>query len=231
MNHRFLSLAVASHLAVIAAGLWFGRPSGGEATRPPDEPQAVSIKRPVRPRAAVSTPPEAFQSTGAWSTREFAGAWKALGRAPLTKPERTAIRRNMLQNWAARDLASALEAALGRQWNDEPGEDALRETLFEAFYGPFITHPQEVWDLVASGRFGIDTGLLRHFWIETAGDKDPLFLAARIGDLPAESRQEALNACSADINDDGVREAALKILSKLPKGVLTEKQLEAFAEK
>lgn len=232
MNRRSVTLITASHLLVIFAGVLLARQSGESKTKEAtsDHPQAGPNAAAVYDRNSTCSKSSNIPSKK-WRGGEFARAWKAMPYAKLTTGERMEAQRELLMRWAEQDLTSAIAAALGEAWDGDDHDFGGAGPLLFCFNAAFAKHPQESWDLIKSKRFGIATGMLRRVWIQSAGEKDPLFLASHIGELSWRDTQQALDACQVDVEGSGksgTRDAVFKILARLPEDVVSTEQLLTF---
>lgn len=235
MNRRSITLIAASHLVVILAGVLLARQAGD--SRPQESVSSPDVRAASEKSGMSERDPQrrarAFHPSGDWHGSEYARAWKALPSAKLTTGERIKAQRDLLKRWAEVNLPAAIEAALGEAWDDDDSND-FGDTgpLVAVFSEAFAKNPQQAWDIIASKQFGVASGMLRNVWINAVGRKEPLFLAARIGDLSWRDRQNALNACQMAVDSPGkaaVNETIFKILARLPDDVVTTEQLLSFA--
>ncbi|MES2661084.1 MAG: hypothetical protein V4689_20850 [Verrucomicrobiota bacterium] len=233
MTRRSITLIAASHLLVILLGVLLARQTAATGANNPASDDSLARKAPSGTSARdASRPPRAIRSSKKWNGSEFARAWKAMPDAKLTTGQRLEAQRELLRQWAAVDLAAAIDAALGEAWDTDGRDFGGNGPLLGIFSEAFAENPQESWDLIASKRFGIASGILRRVWIQAAGEKDPRILAARIGDLSWRDRQLALNVCEMNVYGSaqgGMRDPVFKILAGLPEDVVTTEQLLAFA--
>lgn len=233
MSRRSVTLITASHLLVISAGVLLARQSGESKTKEAtsDHPQSGPAAAAVHDRNSTG-PKSSNTSSKKWRGGEFARAWKAMPYAKLSTSERVKAQRELLMRWAEQDLTSAIDAALGEAWDGDDQDFGGTGPLLGCFTEAFAKNPEESWDLIKSKRFGIASGMLRQVWIQSAGEKDPLFLAAHIGELSWRDTQVALNACQVDVEGSGksgTRDAVFKILARLPEDVVSTEQLLTFA--
>lgn len=232
MKRGTIVLLAISHLAVAAIGLLVAlRPSasGNESAK------GGSSARPGAgaPGAAVgASGAKSIRPVGTWRGSEFRRAWKAVRTARLTTPERIATQKQLLTEWAKRDLAGALDAALEEAWDDELGDGYGRVwPLGEAFRAAFAEAPEQAWDLIESGRYGVGSGMLRHLWLEAAGERHPLLVASKLGGISWHFRGEALMACRQgfySLPDETKRAELLNALAQHPDGVVSVEQLAGF---
>lgn len=233
MNRRSITLIAASHLVVILAGVLLARQAGGLGTSrsPSQDSKTVAANSGMTERETQRTA-RTFRPSKEWHGSEYARAWKALPLAKLTTGDRVKAQRDLLKRWAEKDLSSAIEAALGEAWDNDEDYVTGNGPLLDVFSEAFAMDPQQAWDLIASKQFGVASGMLRHIWMNAVGRKDPLFLAARIGDLSWRDRQDGLNACDMGLENKptgAMRDAIFKILARLPEDVVTTEQLLSFA--
>ena len=174
----------------------------------------------------------AFQPSSSWRGGEYARAWKAVRTAKLTSAERLQVQRDLLKQWAEVDLTSAIEAALAEAWDggtqdyyDPHGPllGSLREALAK--------DPAQGWEMIHGRQFGVATGMLRHVWISAVAEKDPLFLASKLGELSWRDRGEAIGACRGQFQPGS--ETGKKLfaqLALLPEDVVSSDVLLSFTD-
>lgn len=232
MNRRTLVLLGASHVLAGALGLLFAlRPaaSGGDAG-------AVHSTAKAGPRAPSGSGGGAglksLRPVTTWRSAEFRRAWKAVRDARLKTPERLATQKQLLAEWAKRDLASALDAALEEAWDDDVDRDyGYVWPLGDAFRNAFAEDPEQAWGLIASGRYGIAAGMLRHLWLSSAGERHALLVASKLDGFSWHFQNEAINACSQGFYSTPDKEKRAEILHALaghPSDLVSVERLALF---
>lgn len=195
----------------------------------------VASERPNRP-GMIERSSDAARSPRPlkdWRGSEFTKAWNAVREAKLTTKDRIETQRKLLESWAKVDLAAAMQAALEEAWDHDNDESFIPEgPLIGAFADAFGRNPEEAWDLICHGGFGIGSSLLRHVWIRSVGREDPLRLAAVIKDLSWKEREYALNACHHGTwqNEDRtlLNKKVFDQLAALPADIVSSDQLAVF---
>lgn len=194
----------------------------------------VAPERPSRPERIErsSDAPRSPRPLKDWRGSEFTKAWIAVREAKLSTKDRIEAQRKLLEGWAKVDLAAAMQAALEEAWDHDNDEYHLPEgPLIGAFSDVFGENPEEAWDLICHGGFGIGSSLLRHVWIRSVGRQDPLRLAAVIQDLSWIEREYALNACHHGTWQNEDRTLLKKVfdqLASLPADIVSPDQLAVF---
>ncbi len=222
---------VLTHLLVAGAGLLLARQmtgasggtTAGNGADSSSRKQGVDSRRPDKQTRTIQT----------WRGSEYARAWKALKTAKLTTKERLQTQRELLRAWAEVDLNSSLEAALAEAWDsDREGYYDLDGPLLDVFSEAFAKHPEDGWELITSRQYGLGTGLIRNVWIQAVGERDPLFLASRLGQLSWRDRDRALDACRMGMSIGGKDNAAklIEVLAGLPAEVISAKQVAEFSD-
>lgn len=171
-----LSRATATHLLALA----FGASAGWIALSQVDPGRGPSFVRDAPDPRSGPLPAKSPQQrtpghgTTAATCRE---AWEALQKR--SKQERLALGPPLLAEWLKRDLAGALEAALGSD------DDGYPLQLFSA---EFARDPQAFLDLIKAGRFGLRTAFLRDWYVRMMVGTDPKTLLLQSADLGPVSR-------------------------------------------
>lgn len=231
MSRNPTIVRVTTHVLVAGVGLLLARQMTGAS----GGTTAASGSGSSSPKQGVDSgrPDKQARTIQTWRGSEYARAWKALRTAKLTTKERLATQRELLRAWSEVDLNSALEAALAEAWDsDGAGYYDLTGPLLDVFSAAFATHPEEGWDLITSRQYGLGTGMIRNVWIRAVGEKDPLFLASRLGQLSWRDRQRALDACQMGMLRAGGETGAkmIELLAGLPDEVISARKVAEFSE-
>jgi hypothetical protein len=181
-------------------------------------------------RPSVSA--DSFRALQDWRGSEHDRAWNAIRYAKLNADDRIMIQRQLLKSWAMVDLAAAMRVALDEAWDYDELRNYRRDGPFiDVFSDAFSQNPEEAWNLICHGGFGIGARLLRNVWIESVGQKKPLLLASIFKDLSQSDRDKAVNVCLAGCSyhkDKTIFKQVFEQLLSLPAEIITAKQLAAF---
>ncbi|MEK7951558.1 hypothetical protein [Luteolibacter soli] len=234
MRRNKLIILVATHLAMVAIALLLARPGQGNESSNQDGNTASNSTGTTASNSDKGTSRQAsrFKPSTSWKGGEFARAWKALPTAKLTTGERIQTQRELLKQWAEVDLAAAIDAALAEAWDSDNGNyydptGPLLQSLAEAL----AKDPAYSWDMLHGRQFDLGTGMLRFVWIRAVGQKDPIFLASKMGELSWRDREKAINACRMNLQAGS--ETATKLfetLSRLPEDVVSAEDLLTFSD-
>ncbi len=236
MKRKFPAVLVASHAVVILLGLWLARLPSPAAAKDADvtgsnNKSASSSFSSSGPSSSGKS--SSFAPTGQWKGTEYARAWKAVRTAKLSRPDRVRVQRELLAKWAEVDLTAAIEASLGEAWDDDPNRVFGGGTgqLFDVFGDAFAKNPKDTWELIRSKQFGVASGILRDVWLNTAGRKDPAFLAGIMGEISWRDQSEALQACRMGLagKTKEERDAVFKRLAAYPESLVPTSELVNFA--
>ncbi|MEO5917494.1 MAG: hypothetical protein ABIS50_24915 [Luteolibacter sp.] len=233
MTRKSIAILTASHLLVVAAGVLLARqaaPAGDAAVaenvlKHPDR-GSPSGGAYLNGKTSSSRPPKE------WHGSEFTRAWKAVKTAGLTTEDRVRTQRDLLKKWAEVDLASAIEAALGEEWDGDDHDYYNNVGPFlDVFADALAKNPQESWEMIRGRQFGLGTGMLRNVWIQSVGMKDPVFLATKAGDVSWRDKERLISSCLegvAEQTDTSVRAKVFETLKSLPDEVVSLDELKNF---
>ncbi|WP_035605655.1 hypothetical protein [Haloferula sp. BvORR071] len=233
MKRNSVFILLASHLAVAALGLLLALPDQAGKTADPESNQSSPAATGHAPGG--KTPPRqksgSFQPSTSWRGGEFARAWKAVRTAKLSTTERIKLQRDLLRQWAEVDLVAAIEAALAEEWDrDNGGYYDPSGPLLDCFSAELAKDPARGWEMIRRRQFGVGTGMLRHVWISAVGNKDPLFLASKLGELSWRDRNEAIAACRSELRPGSeTAEKLFAVLARLPEDVVSAEDLLKFS--
>ncbi len=134
---------------------------------------------------------------------DFQQAWQALASKELSLSERVRLQQQLLEKWAEVDLEGALDAAMAEAWDNDrnPGFEVLGTSghlLMEAFRKIFSDRPLDSWDLIASGRYGVGSQILRRQWVASVGASDGALVASMLGQIPPSLRDFAVEMAMRD---------------------------------
>ncbi len=220
MSKRSLIRLAASHLLFAALGIWLAGKIAG-----PDGGDFSQLDSAARPARSLVAEIGKSHATGEWRGSEYARAWKSVGNGRHTVRERIRLQRDLLEKWAEVDLAAAIEAALGQEWDaDGAGDHDAYGPFMDVFATALARHPQEGWEMIRGRQFGVATGILRRVWMEAVGKQDPPFLAARLGELSWRDRERAMEICGGAPSQE-----LFTVLAALPAELVDADQLLAFA--
>lgn len=232
MNRRTIILLGASHVAAAAVGVFFALRPAAASPAPGDGVSNASSGAKVSDISRGAAGLKSLRPVASWRSAEFRRAWKAVRTAGLTTPERLATQKQLLAEWAKRDLTSALDAALEEAWDDDVDRDfGYVWPLGEAFSDVFAEQPEPAWDLIEGGRYGVGAGMLRHLWLSSAGARHPLLVASKLADLSWRFRDSALGACSQGFystTDEAERTEILHALAVHPEDLVSVERLAGF---
>ena len=224
----------ASHVVFGLIGFLLATRDTGPAPRSPRATPSLSKNQPDGTRwiEKSSGLTHSLRPLKNWRGSEHVMAWNALCRAKLSTKDRIQTQRELLKSWAKVDLAAAMRAALDEAW-DSDDEQHYNATgpLVDAFADAFASHPEESWDLIQNGGFGIGSSMLRQVWIQTIGTKAPLLLAALVKDLSPNDREMAVNVCASGTWYSLNKETQTKLLEQfaaLPANIISSEQLADF---
>jgi len=240
MKRKFPAVLVASHAFVILLGLWLARLPSPAAVKDAGLPVSNNTSaRPSSPASSGSVPhgksSSSFAPAGQWKGTEYARAWKAVRFAKLSTPDRVRVQRELLGKWAEVDLTAAIEASLGEAWDDNPDGTfgGGNGQFFSVFGDAFAKNPAETWALIKSGQFGVASGVLRGVWLDSAGQRDPAFLAGILGEMSWRDTAVALRACRSGFHGKPKeeQEAIFKVLAAYPDSLVPTSQLLNFTDR
>lgn len=155
--------------------------------------------------------------------------WSSLPDQQLTTEERIEAQRRLLAEWAKTDLEGAIHAMLAESWwsGKEPSflNGSLSGSLGGAFTEVFQERPDESWDLISSGIFGVGAALLRNTWYQAMA-YDSVALASKFAEAPGGDREKLLRMIGdAGQSDQDTLAKVTDILMELPKGKISTREL------
>jgi hypothetical protein len=125
-----------------------------------------------------------------------ASAWESLKDGRLTRSDRIQIQVKLFDEWSRHDLSAALIA-----FCSESGLYSLQDA--DMFYGDLLpvmkANPEQMEELLASGRLGLKTGFLRATWFRNLAEAAPVGVLNRLAELPASQRKETLDCVVANL--------------------------------
>ena len=203
--------------------LVFGRGDGGA----PGEPElagaeAGEMRRGASKLARGANPQNTRMNSSQRS--RFRAAWNALPDQKLSKRERLETQRRMLAEWAKIDLAGAMDAALTVPWDDS---SSLSGPVASVFADAFRANPEESWDLIQSGGFGLGSAFFRNVWINNVCQSNPLLVAEVMPEGSWRDRERMITQLQKlGASDPGVRAALVDALRAQPDDVVTAAHLQ-----
>ncbi|MES2924355.1 MAG: hypothetical protein V4819_22580 [Verrucomicrobiota bacterium] len=218
---------LASHVVMIIAGIFLARETRGGGTA--EATVTAGSKQTPTTNSSLTDRPRAK-----WRSREYAQAWSAVRTARLTKPERIAVQRDLLKNWAEIDLHAAIEAALAESWVAEykqMGSSAMLVPggpLLDAMSESLAEDPDASWEMIHGEGFELAIGMLVSVWIDAVGKSDPFYLAGKLEMFEPYVRQRALTTCSNSVHQRPgyeVYDEFLKILTHYPAEIMSAEDL------
>lgn len=166
------------------------------------------------------------------SMSEMRRVWRSLVDQGLTRRERVLAQRRILEEWAKVDLLAAMNAILGESWKDEEGmgsvgayEGALAPALAKAF----AEDPEESWQLIHSGEFGLGAGMFRRVWFRALAESDPELLATMAGNVSQFDREALFTALGNGVLEkDILKGKVVDALKGQPEEVVSAQELLDF---
>lgn len=238
MSRKNIALLAASHLLVVVAAVMLARTTSATSENARNADPSKKAVSPATSAGGENSKRTAspFRPATSWKGSEYAKAWKAVRTAKLSTKDRLKTQRELLAQWAKVDLTSAIEAALGEEWDGDNSSFFDPDGPFlDVFGDAFMENPEESWEIIRSKRFGVASGMLRRVWIENAGLQMPVLLAQRFGELSWRDRKQALESLgdgSWELNVKGnraeIREQIWNALVRLPEDVVSDTELRSI---
>jgi hypothetical protein len=201
MRMKRISLLIASHALLLAAGFgWHRAVAGRQPGPPPPARQEIPLTtKPVeREPGSVTT----VMGEAPWTGAECRKAWHALKGSGIPPAEITALRQRILREWAMRDLRPALIA-----WSDLETLNAteISNSLQRAFDG----HEEEMLEWIKSGDFGLDGSELLFALTNRMTYKNPALLMKLMPGIPEDFQERVLQNLFGSHSHPGPDEAAM----------------------
>lgn len=206
-------LLTLSHLVLLGAGYGLHRvmkepTREAIAARKPAPPVAEAKPSPLAPLPADMKPGDS-----PWSAADFRKAWRALGTLEIPPAELEILRKELLKEWAAKDLRSALIAV-----TDE-------KTLIEGVPQEFASirladQSEELLGWIMAGDFGLDGREVLRLWGAWGMLKNPELPLQLIGRVPPALQQAFLQEVFGTPAGPG----RIEMIAKLP-----DERLKALA--
>lgn len=129
----------------------------------------------------------------------FREAWENLPDQNLNQKERFAIQMSLLQEWAAADMESALEAVLAEPWGGQASNDWSQD-LLRSMELQMWAQSDLIAQLVNDNHFGhLGTSKLESAWFAALSFQDPAQLASLLPSFKDASFVEAVSHLRRDM--------------------------------
>lgn len=226
---------ILTHVLALGIGLlvaWLKRSEVSADQSEDFSKRSSVISHAQRTRSTGVAADAATRPLKSWRASEYQKAWMAVRTAQLSTADRIAAQLSLLEAWADVDLAAALEAALAETWDrDLDGSYFNNGALLDVFGQSFASHPEEAWELIKSGQFGVGTGMLRSIWIENVGATKPLLIAGMLNELSWRDRSNAISSIESGMyRNSKQRDQIIAELAKYPKDIVATDQLLDFLQ-
>jgi hypothetical protein len=200
MRMKRISLLIASHALLLAAGYgWHRSVAGRQPEPPPPARQESAAAKPVeRKPGSVTT----VMGEAPWTGGECRKAWQALKGSGIPPAEIAALRQRILREWSMRDLRPALIA-----WSDM---ETLNSTdVSNSIQRAFDGHEEEMLEWINSGDFGLDGSELLFALSHRMTDKNPSLLMKLMPKIPEEFQERVLQNLFGSHSHPGPDEPAM----------------------
>lgn len=196
-----ISLLIASHVLLLAAGYGWHRSAAGRQPAPPPpawQESPVAAKPVERQPGSVTT----VMGEAPWTGGECRKAWHALKGSGIPPAEIAALRQRILREWAMRDLRQALIA-----WSDL---ETLRSSdISNSLQRAFDGHEEEMLEWINSGDFGLDGSELLFALSDRMTHQNPSLLMNLMPKIPKEFQEQVLQTLFGSYSHPGPDEAAM----------------------
>lgn len=198
-----------SHFALLGAGYGLHRVMAKESLREAaverksDTPVGEVTASPVAPLPAEMKPGDA-----PWSAADLRKAWRALGTLKIPPGELEILRKELLKEWAAKDLRSALIAVT----DEKTLTDGVPQDLVSV---RLIDQSEDLFDWIMAGDFGLDGRDVLRLWGSWGMIKNPELPLQLIGRVPPALQKTFLQQIFGSAGGPAI-ETRIEMIAKLP---------------